>query len=72
MITIDPKLKEGDRVYAWFSGFPMKASKKPDEHEFTLGPSYSNGSIVLISDSGYKVIYTKELVDTWFGNVRKA
>ena len=72
MILVDQKVKPGDRVYVWTSSAPQKASKHPEEREFTLEESVPGKKLSLKSDSGYVVIYGKELIESWYGNVRKA
>jgi hypothetical protein len=71
MIDIADNLKTGDLVFAWFSATKEK-NKKPSENEYRIGGIEKN-YLKLESISGnYSMIFGKELIETWFGNVRKS
>lgn len=74
MITVAENVETGDLVYVWFS--PLKESqskgKKPNEIEYRIGENTKNRLKLESPDGGYSVIFDKELIETWYGNVRKA
>lgn len=72
MISVAENVSNGDRVYAWISPFPMKGSKKPDEREYVAVEYIKGRKLKLSASSGYSIIYEKELLETWYGNVHKA
>jgi len=72
MIVAEKNLKPGDFVYAWYSYKPEKDQKRHSEVEYRIG-EISKDRIKLESTSGnYSIIFSKELIENWFGNVRKA
>lgn len=73
MISIDRNAKIGDLVYAWFSPFPESSkNKRPTETEYRLGENTENRLKLDAPNGGYSVIFGKEMIETWHGNVKKA
>ena len=74
MITVSDNINVGDLVYVWFS--PLKESqnkgKKPNEVEYRLGANTKNCLKLESLDGGYSMTFNRELIETWYGNVRKA
>ena len=70
MIEITENIKAGDLVYAWFS--PQKEkTKKPTENEYRIGFVDENRLKVESTSGDYSMIFDKEIIETWFGNIRK-
>jgi hypothetical protein len=72
MIEVSNDVKAGDRVFAWFSFVKPKDSKKPDEVEYRLGESKQGWLKLEAPEGGYHLVFTKELLETWYGRIRKA
>lgn len=70
MIEITENIKAGDLVYAWFSSQKEK-TKKPTENEYRIGFVDKNRLKVESTSGDYSMIFGKELIETWFGNIRK-
>lgn len=72
MIEISDNIAVGDRVFVWFSPFKEKANKKPIETEYRIGTLKKDYLKLESPENGYSLAFNKELIETWFGNVRKA
>lgn len=74
MINVAENVVVGDLVYAWFSPLKEAASKnkKPNEVEYRLGANTKNCLKLESLDGGYSTTFNRELIETWYGNVRKA
>lgn len=71
MIEVSDKIQKGDLVYVWFSPFKEK-NKKPLEVEYRVGDITPTRLQLNSPSGGYHILFGKELLETWWGNVRKA
>ena len=70
MIEIDKNVGKGDLVYAWFTQSKDKA-KKPDEREYRVGDVGKDVLKIESMEGGYSIIFGRELLETWYGRVRR-
>ena len=73
MIEIPENLKVGDLVSMWFlpSNETVNKNKRPVETEFRIGELKDGWLKLDAPEGGYSVIFTRELLETRNGNIRK-
>ena len=71
MIEIADNINEGDLVYAWFTPFKDKKEKKPLEVEYKVKTLGKHNITIASPDGGYSLMFNKELLETWSGNIRR-
>ena len=70
MITISENVKQGDKVFAWFSPINEKGNKKHPETEYVISDLNDKYFKLASFDGSYSIMFGKELRETWYGNVR--
>lgn len=71
MIEVSDRVRPGDLVYAWF--LPPKTNKNQKKQqgvEYRFGDAPPNHIKLESPDGGYSLTFSRELIETWSGEVR--